>query len=108
MDENERGELLIQIKEKLDNLIIAFDRVSNGAGFPRCVEREQRIKRLEQDCIEMKPKVAKIDSLDSRLTTIEIAEVAAKNKRERVDTWFVRLTWGAIIVSVLKFAFFPE
>lgn len=40
-------ELLIRIDEKLDGLQTQFDKVSNGTGFPRCVERNERLKAVE-------------------------------------------------------------
>jgi len=106
MTETERDEALIQIKEKLDNLLIAFEKASNGTGFPRCVEREQRIIRLEQDVIAMKPVVATIELLKQTVGVIETALKESKAKKDQFDTWLTRATWVVIIAGVLKFAFF--
>ena len=106
MNEEERNELLISIKVKLDNLVAELQKVSNGTGFPRCVEREQRIMRLEQDVIEMKPKVQKIEALAMRLIILETNEAVAKTKKEKINLWFMRITWAAVIIGVIKLAFF--
>jgi hypothetical protein len=82
MNTEERNKLLIQIEQKLDNLIKAFDKVSNGTGFPRCVERLERVKRLEHDVIEI------------------------KTRKVQFDTWLMRTTWVVIIAGVVKIAFF--
>lgn len=108
MNEFERNELLVEIKTKLDNLMKAFEKVSNGTGFPRCVEREQRIRRLEDDVIAMKPVVGSIDLLARSVTALEVLSVDAKNKRIHFDAWLIRLTWAVIIVGVIKYAFFNE
>jgi hypothetical protein len=106
MDELERGELLMQIKEKLDNLIKAFDKVSNGTGFPRCVEREQRIKRLEQDVIAIKQIVASIDVLARTVESLEKVIEEQKKKKAQFDAWLMRATWMVVIAGVVKLAFF--
>lgn len=106
MTEQERNELLIQIKEKLDNLVAAFDNVSNGVGFPRCVEREQRIMRLEQDVIAMKPIVASVNVLTIAIKALESASEEAKKKKAQFDTWLMRATWVVIIAGIINFAFF--
>ena len=43
MDNEKQTELLIALRSDVQNLVKAFDKVSNGKGFPRCVERGQRI-----------------------------------------------------------------
>jgi len=48
MNDKEQGEKLIAIETKLTTLIKQFDKISNGVGFPRCVERDQRIRQLEE------------------------------------------------------------
>lgn len=106
MTEEERNELLIEIKEKLNSLVKAFDKVSNGTGFPRCVEREQRIMRLEQDVIAIKPKTDDLDVLTGRVSAIEKGVGEIEKKRAQFDTWLMRTTWLVIIAGIVKIAFF--
>lgn len=85
MTEDFNGQmLLVEIHTKLKGLIERFDLVSQGDGFPRCVDRAGRIKRLEQDVIAM------------------------KKRKADLDTWLMRLTWAAILCGMIKMAFFPE
>ena len=49
MDNEQQTELLIELRRDVQNLVKAFDKVSNGKGFPRCVERGQKIKSLEEN-----------------------------------------------------------
>ena len=49
MDNEKQTELLIALRSDVQNLVKAFDKVSNGKGFPRCVERGQRISTLEEN-----------------------------------------------------------
>jgi hypothetical protein len=49
VDNEAQTELLIKLDTKLDNLVKAFDKVSNGVGFPRCIERGTQIKTLREN-----------------------------------------------------------
>lgn len=46
-------ELLIRMDQKLTDLGNRFDAVSNGTGFPRCVERAGRITQVEKELGKM-------------------------------------------------------
>jgi hypothetical protein len=116
-DEYKRGEvlsdnfdgnrLLIEISTKLNGLIDRFDAASQGDGFTRCVNRAERIKRLEQDVIAIKNDKAEVDDLNNALSPIRDEVLALKKSRTEFDTWLMRLTWATIICGVVKVAFFP-
>ena len=95
--------LLVEIHTKLKGLIDRFDIVSQGDGFPRCVNRDGRIKRLEQDVIAMKKE--KADAAD--LVPLQTDLSAMKKRKADFDTWLMRLTWAAILLGMIKMAFFP-
>lgn len=42
-------DLLLKLNTKFDMLYEEFRRTSNGTGFPRCVERLERLEQLEAD-----------------------------------------------------------
>lgn len=46
-------ELLVRMDEKLDALQRAYDKSSNGVGFPRCVERDGRLLSVETKMKDM-------------------------------------------------------
>lgn len=97
--------LLIEIDTKLKGLIDRFDAVSQGDGFTRCVSREGRIKRLEQDVISIKRE--KADSVDVAAALKPLSDEIAviKKRKSDFDTWLMRLTWTVIICGVVKIAF---
>jgi len=49
VDNEQQTELLIKLEANVANLVKAFDRVSNGKGFPRCVERGEKIETLKEN-----------------------------------------------------------
>ena len=96
------------VKNELKHFVTMFDKISDDQGFPRCVEREQRLIRLEHDAIEakkdirdMKKEINKVSAIEKALQTITI-------KREAFDVWLLRLTWGVIILGLLKWMFFGK
>lgn len=95
--------LLVEINVKLNNLIDRFDQASGGDGFPRCVNRIERIKRLEQDVIAMKQYKAERNDLSD----LKNEFVLLQRSKSQFDTWLMRLTWAVIICGVLRIAFFP-
>ena len=76
--------------------------MSQGDGFPRCVNRDGRIRRLEQDVIAMKKEKADADAIAPLQSDLE----AMKKRKADFDTWLMRLTWAAILLGMIKMAFF--
>lgn len=102
-DESDNQKLLVEIHIKLNSLLDRFERISEGEGFTRCVNREGRIRRLEQDVISMKKDMAETD--DVQCIKADIVEL--KKNRTEFDTWLMRITWAIIICGVVKTTIFP-
>lgn len=106
MEIDKMGEMLLEISAKLNNLTEEFRRVSNGTGFPRCVERVERIRRLEQDVIDLKKLVEDYKEIKQSVASNKELADEIKNKKDTFDTWLTRATWAIIIAGVVKVAFF--
>jgi hypothetical protein len=69
-------DLLVTLNTKFDLFMDEFRRISNGEGFPRCVQRSQRITELEKD-INGKAWREEITEIEQRLMPM-IESVAQK------------------------------
>jgi len=49
MNEAEKIELLLELKGDVKHLLEEWKKVSNGVGFPRCAERGEKIKSLQDN-----------------------------------------------------------
>ena len=106
-------DLLISIAARLDSLIEAFSKVSNGQGFPRCVERGERINRLEEDMETAREDIRRIDGHIAK-NPVEsgdvqkLQEIVSKiqHKRDSFDVWLMRSTWIILIAGIIKWAVF--
>ncbi len=102
----EDHDLLLEIKGDLKALVETFESVSKGDGFARCVQRGERVKRLEQDVIELKVAQKAWDADSKALATLTKSVDKALAKKEAFDVWLMRSTWVIIIAGVVKFSFF--
>lgn len=94
-----------EVKTTLANIVKQFDKISEGKGFPRCVERDQRIIRLEQDAIEAKRDIRDMKKDLLRLGPLETTVLAFSKNRDAFDVWLIRVTWAVVIVGIIKWAF---
>lgn len=95
-------DLLIQLLEKVENLIKAFDKVSNGTGFPRCVGRAMELEALN---IKTTALDKKIDAFDNKVEALD--EKLDQNATSDNDRWFyvlAAIAGGALvfIINMLK------
>lgn len=81
MELTEMAESIIRLEGKLDNVAEcvqrvsdSLEKVSNGAGFPRCVERGERLKAVER----------------------------WQDRKDKSISWIQRTLYGAGIVLILK------
>lgn len=99
-------DLLVSLNTKFDVWMDEFRRISNGVGFPRCVQREGRMAALEKDMAE-KAWRDEIISFEKRLTG-EVQSLANSIRWMR-NTFFggtavfalIGLAW-AVIELIIK------